>query len=116
MNSNQKGKAGERQAVKALHDHLGVEARRGVQYSGGGDSPDLVHSIPGVHFEVKRVEKLNLEMAMTQAREDGGEKIPVVMHRRNRTPWLVTVPLDRLRELAMRLMGAAVESDDQETR
>ena len=114
MNSNRKGKKGEREASKALAEHLGIEARRGVQYSGGGDSPDVVHSLPGTHIEVKRVEKLNLDAAMQQARTDGGDKIPVVLHRRNRTPWLVTVPLDRLSELAMRLMGAEIPQPNTE--
>lgn len=44
------------------------------------------------HFEVKAVEKLNLEAACNQAERDSrGEKPWIVAHRRNRGPWRVTM-------------------------
>ena len=51
--------------------------------------------MPGVHIECKRVERLNVYEAMAQARRDArpGET-PVVMHRKNRQPWLVTMDID----------------------
>ena len=54
MNSLEKGKRGEREAAKAMAEHLGCVAKRGVQYQGGVDSPDVVHNIAGLHVEVKR--------------------------------------------------------------
>ena len=69
MNSRDKGKRGE----LAWRDKLieqGYEARRGQQHAGGGDSPDVVHNVPGVHYEVKWVEALNHHDAMDQARRD----------------------------------------------
>lgn len=91
MNSNQKGKRGERDAAKFLREH-GFEARRGQQFSGGGDSPDVVHSIPGVHIEVKRTERFRLYAALEQAIEDAGpDDTPVVMHRQNGKPWVVVL-------------------------
>ena len=90
INSREKGKRGEREAVNFLTT-LGWMAKRGQQYAGGTDSPDVIHDIPGVHLEVKRVERLNLGAAMAQARRDAGPKTPVVMHRRNGEDWLVTV-------------------------
>ena len=91
MNSCQKGKRGER----AWRDELvarGYNARRGRQFSGSPDSPDVVcPDLPGVHFEVKVVERLNVNQAMNQAVNDAGDKIPVVAHKRNRGDWLVTM-------------------------
>ena len=60
-----------------------------------GEQPDL-SGLPGVHVEVKRVERLNISQAMAQAVRDA-EKFqdgaPTVFHRRNREPWLVTMQL-----------------------
>jgi len=100
MNSRDKGKRGEREAAAAMVEHLGCEARRGVQFQGGQDSPDVRHSIPGVHVEVKRTETFNAYNAVEQAIRDGGGKVPVVLHKRNRGEWLAVVPLARLKELS----------------
>ncbi len=90
-NSIQKGKAGEREFANYLKS-FGIEARRGQQFSGGGDSPDVVHSLPGIHFEVKRVERFKLWDAMEQAETDRREgDIPVVAHRANRRDWVVVL-------------------------
>ena len=98
INGNQKGKAGEREAAALLKEY-GFEARRGQQFSGGGDSPDVVHNIPGVHIEVKRTETLSLYKAMEQAREDCADKVPVVLHRRNGKEWLAIIPAKELLQL-----------------
>ncbi len=109
INSRRKGKAGELEACKALTSELGVEARRGQQFRGGPDSPDVRHGLEGVHIEVKRVERLNLAEAMVQAERDADGDIPVVLSRKNLHPWLVTVPLDRLLGLAEALRVAGCE-------
>ncbi len=96
--SRNKGARGEREAAKLLESH-GFEAHRGRQYSGGADSPDVVHTIPGIHIEVKRVESLRLWGAMDQATSDAGERVPVVLHRRNNRPWIAILPADDLLEL-----------------
>jgi Holliday junction resolvase len=90
INSRQKGCRGEREWRDRLIAH-GYEARRGQQFSGGPDSPDVVCSLP-FHFEVKRVEKLNIEKAVTQSEGECGDKMPVVAHKKNRGQWLVTMP------------------------
>jgi len=46
------------------------------------------------HFEVKVVERLNIQDAMAQAKRDCGSKVPIVVHRRNFHPWLVTMPAE----------------------
>jgi len=102
-NSRRKGKDGELEASAALRTWLGCEARRGQQYSGGTDSPDVLTSIEGVHFEVKRCEKLQLYKAVDQAITDADGKVPVVLHRANRRTWLAIVPLCELPRLAKRL-------------
>lgn len=89
--SRTKGKNGEREAAELLRSH-GFHARRGVQYAGGPDSPDIVHDIPGLHFEVKRTESFRLYAALEQAkseRKDGD--LAVVLHRANQRPWVVVL-------------------------
>lgn len=102
----EKGKRGERAAAKAISEHLGVSARRGVQYQGGADSQDIVVRLDGVHWEVKFVERESVRAWVEQADKDSGGLIPVVLHRRSRKPWLVTVPLERLHEFAAKLAQA----------
>ena len=64
MNQRQKGAAAEREVAKLLNgkwltaDGTTVTARRGQQFSGGPDSPDVVHNIPHVHLEVTRSYKV----------------------------------------------------------
>ena len=93
MNSRSKGKRGELELAKELRKY-GFEARRGQQYCGANGDADVV-GLPGMHLEVKRVEKLNVEKALQQAERDSQEgKIPVVMHRANREEWKVTMRLE----------------------
>ena len=56
-------------------------------------------TLPGLHFEVKRAERLRLHEAMQQAIEDAGDKLPIVAHRRNRGDWLAIVRLSDLIKL-----------------
>ena len=73
MNSRQKGARGERQWRDELRAQ-GYAARRGQQFSGSPDSPDVVcDALPWIHFEVKAVEKLNIYDAMEQAIRDAGK-------------------------------------------
>jgi len=91
--SKEKGKRGERECAALLREH-GFTARRGQQFSGGDGSPDVVHSIDGVHIEVKYVERFNLYDALEQATIDADYQIPVVFHRRKRKPWTVVLKAD----------------------
>lgn len=93
MNSRNKGAAGERELAGKLRDY-GYNARRGQQYSGANGDADVV-GLPGIHIEVKRVERLNIDEAMEQARRDAREgEIPAVFHRRNGQPWKVTMDFE----------------------
>lgn len=98
INGRSKGKAGELELARILRCH-GFEARRGQQYCGTSGDADVV-GLPGIHVEVKRVEKLNIEKAMEQSRSDARKgEIPIVVHRKNRKPWLVTMDLEDFLEL-----------------
>lgn len=94
INSRQKGARGEREFADELRKH-GHSARRGVQYKGSVDSPDVVcDTLPALHFEVKRVQAGNLYTWLDQAERDAGEKIPIVAHKKNHRSWTVILRLD----------------------
>lgn len=98
MNSRSKGKRGELEAAHLLQEY-GYDARRSQQFAGMNGDADVV-GLPGMHIEVKRVEKLNLENAMEQSARDAREnEIPIVLHRKNRSEWLVTMPFTDWMEL-----------------
>lgn len=111
INSRAKGARNERSWAAWLKDSLGIHARRGQQFCGGAESPDVVSDL-NIHWEVKAVQNLNIEKAMDQAVsdcqkiKDVGEKgwsedpkansdmmafIPAVAHKKNFRPWLVTI-------------------------
>ena len=89
-----KGRSGELELVRILQQH-GIPAEPGQAVS-FGSTPDVV-GVPGIHPEVKRVERLNVPEAMAQAVRDAsrfGDGMPTLFHRRNRSPWLVTMQLE----------------------
>lgn len=93
INSRAKGAAGERELANILKQY-GFETRRGQQYCGANGDADIV-GLKNIHIEAKRVEHLNIEKAMEQSRADAGEnEVPIVAHRKNRQPWLVTMDLE----------------------
>ncbi len=93
IKSVDKGKAGEREFAALLRDE-GFEARRGQQHKGGTDSPDVITNMERIQWEVKRVQALNLNDAMTKLMtETDFMDIPVVAHRKNGTRWLASLPL-----------------------
>lgn len=105
MNSKQKGKRGELEFAHYLADKGYVGARRGQQFKGGGDSPDVVcEALPYLHFEVKRTEALQLHPALTQATNDAAAgKYPVVAYKRNRSHWVAILHMDHFLQLQEKL-------------
>ena len=86
-----KGKTGEIELRELLRE-AGYPVERGAS-ANFGTIPDIV-GLPGVHCEVKRVEHLNLNVAMNQSIRDAQkfkDGFPAVFHRKNRSPWLVTM-------------------------
>lgn len=107
MNSRSKGKRGELEASKEWSRVMGGTARRGQQFSGGKESPDVVCSQENLHLEVKRCEVGNPYVWMDQAIRDAGDKVPVVLHRRNGRDWLLIVRLDDAPRLAQEVSPQA---------
>ena len=105
MKSRRKGKSGELEAARELARVLGIEARRGQQFAGGTQSPDVVTDCDQLHIEVKRTESFRLYAALDQAVADAGDKLPMVLHRCNRRPWVAIVRLEDLVRLNDTLNG-----------
>ncbi|MBD5154036.1 MAG: hypothetical protein HDT15_11380 [Oscillibacter sp.] len=92
--SQRKGRSGEIEICKILNAH-GIPAEPGQAVSYGA-TPDVV-GIPGIHPEIKRVERLNVPEAMAQAVRDSEkfrDGVPVLFHRKNRRGWLCTMRLE----------------------
>ena len=95
VNGCRKGKVGELELANFLKDR-GIEARRGQQYEGSSDSPDVIAGgcMSGVHLECKCVQAGNLYHWLDQACTDAGfDKIPVVAHRKNKKRWVAILDL-----------------------
>ena len=93
-NSRAKGAAGERELANKLKEY-GYTARRTQQFCGkAGDSDVVCEELDQYHIEVKRVERLNIDKAMEQSLNDCKDKTPIVVHRRNKKPWMVTMYLE----------------------
>lgn len=118
--SRNKGKVGEREAAAWLRKWIGpdgrhVTASRGVQHSGRTGQPDVRHSIPDVHIEVKRCEAVRLGResladALRQSQRDRNshEVLPIVMYRNNRQPWMIAWNMD---ETGHSVRPAACQAD-----
>lgn len=86
INSRQKGAQGEREFAAYLRKY-GHSARRGQQFCGIGEAPDVISSLP-VHWEVKRVQKVSIKDWLAQAAKDAKlGRFPIVAHRRNGESW-----------------------------
>ena len=109
-NGRAKGARGERSAAQAWAEALGLDpatCRRGQQFAGGTDSPDVVQPLANIHLEVKRVERGNPYLWVEQAIRDAGQKVPLVLHRRNRQDWLAIVRLSDVQRLAEEIVAQA---------
>ena len=92
--SRDKGKRGERAWSSFCREH-GYDVHRTAQYCGKtGDAGDCV-GLPGIHQEVKFVERLNIRDALAQsifdANAEGEHNLPIVAHKMSNRPWLVTM-------------------------
>jgi Holliday junction resolvase len=100
-NGRQKGARGERELRDFIKSY-GYAARRGQQYAGHPDAPDVVTDLdPHVFFDAKRVETLRIHPALEQVvRDEGGRgRVPVVMFKRNRSDWIAIMPADEFMKL-----------------
>ncbi len=93
INSKKKGSRGELELSNILKGY-GYETRRGQQFCGANGDADVV-GLEGIHIECKRVQALNIDKAMGQAKMDAKDgEMPSVFHRKDRKEWLVTMRLD----------------------
>ena len=99
MNSNSKGKRGERK-VRDYFREGGFTARRGQQFSGNPDSPDVVvdELKDFLHIEVKHGKTIKWQAMIDQARKDCGGK-----------DWIGCVLQDRHEPLAVMPLKQAIE-------
>ena len=60
-------------------------------YQTGAEVADVV-GLPGLHQEVKFVERLNVRQAMEQSKRDTAPgELPILAHKTSRKEWLVTM-------------------------
>ena len=68
---------------------------RGCQLMQKGSEVADVVGLPHIHQEVKFVQRLNVRAAVEQARHDAEEsgqgELPIVAHKTNRKPWIVSM-------------------------
>ena len=111
INSNTKGKAGERELAAKLSTMFRREVFRSQQYCGANHDADLL-GLPGIHIECKRVESMDLYRWLKQAwAEVGPPDVAAVFHRRNKEAWIVSVALTDLPDFVEALAGLFDEAD-----
>jgi Holliday junction resolvase len=103
-NSREKGKRGERMLRDVLREHGFLKSRRGQQFCGTPDSPDVIcDELPSIHWEIKNCQRGNLcdwmDQAVHDCRSNVSSKMPVVAHKRNHRPWLAVLLMDDLLQL-----------------
>ena len=94
-----KGATGERELSGILREY-GYDTQRGGSLT-YGSIPDIV-GLPDIHIECKRAERLDLLAAIRQAEADAArfnDGLPCVFHRKNRSPWIVSMSLETFMEL-----------------
>lgn len=105
INSKKKGSRGELE-FSNLCKTYGFKTRRSQQYSGFNKDADAdVVGLPGIHIEVKRVEKLNIDNAVVQMlRDKKDDELGIVAHRKNQKGWLVTMTFEDWMEIYKRYL------------
>lgn len=96
INSKRKGKTNELAWVHILRAAGFTSARRGQQYRGSEDSPDVIcKELALFHQEVKSGKNINIWSALEQAvRDKGLEELPIVAAHKDHKPWTVTMLAD----------------------
>lgn len=108
--SREKGAAAEREVAGIFRD-AGIPARRTAQMQAGthtrqGDA-DVTIAIPGGYLEVRRRERISIEAWCLDAESCASTTdMPVVVWRRNRQPWRVSMLLDDYIDLLKEARGA----------
>jgi hypothetical protein len=94
VNSRAKGKRAELALAQILVPYWPEVCRNLDQF--GAKKQDMLGT-PGVHWQVKHVESLNIWKALNQAITEADPKdVPIVAFKRNRSPWYAAMELDEL--------------------
>lgn len=96
INSKQKGKRGELEFTHECEKYDLNGVYRTAQTNGKLEqSLADCEGLEGIHIEVKRVEALNIDLAMEQSVRDlktkKEKKLPAVFHRKNNKKWKCTM-------------------------
>ena len=93
--SREKGKRGERAFCQFCKSEGYGNVHRTAQFRGNTGAAGDVEGLPGIHVEVKNVEKLNVRAALEQSIRDaeasGKGEIPILAHKKNNAEWLITM-------------------------
>ena len=109
MNSRAKGIRGELEWAAWWRDNIGFPSRRGQQFKGTPDSPDV--TMPeGLHAEVRRREAIRLYEWVSKAQSERGEgQVAYLALRKNHCPWLITIRAEDLLPFCRAVLAAADE-------
>jgi hypothetical protein len=112
-NSRAKGKRGELEAALLL-TQLGLSARRSAQYCGADGDADL-RCNANLHVEVKLQEQMHPYKWLEQAIADSSKskRLPLVLCRRTRSPWLVIMRASDWVAISRELVDALVRAQTQ---
>ena len=92
--SRDKGKRFEREVAQLFKEH-GYDAHRTAQFKGKTGAAGDVEGVPGIHIECKHQERMNLYDWMNQSIDDASAEdkgnLPVVIHKANNKPVLVSM-------------------------
>jgi len=107
INSKKKGSKGELEFAN-LCKQYGFKTRRSQQYSGIDINSDAdVIGLPDIYIEVKRLEKINVDLVMDKLRDDNKtDDYGILAHRKNNKGWLVTMDFDDWMEIYKRYLIA----------
>lgn len=98
VNSRAKGARGERDFIRSVLLPHWPEAGRNLDQF-GEDKRDTLRC-GGIHWQIKRVERLNIWLALKQAETEAiGADLPVVAFRRNRSRWYAALDAESLAAL-----------------
>ena len=91
IKSKAKGKKNELAFVNLLKAAGYPSARRGQQFQGTEESPDVLCSeLPIIHFEIKSGARPNPWLALKQCANDKGQnQLSVVGVHKDREPWII---------------------------
>lgn len=97
-----KGAVGEREVVNILKKRGYLDARRVPNSGGLHEKGDIADSIDGFHLEVKRQEVIKILEWCRQSESEAEGRTPLVIFRRSRDKWRVTLPLSDFLDLLER--------------